>query len=71
MVALSDLSLRQASSAAIFQRGTSYAASGAVEVVDEDPMPEPALHAQVTGTDTHDTEVWIEDDNIAGKCDCP
>ena len=69
--ALGDASLRQASSATIFQRGKAYATSGAVEVVDEDPMPEPALHAQVTGTDTYTTEVWIEDDAVAGSCDCP
>ncbi|MBE0549653.1 MAG: SWIM zinc finger family protein [Rubrivivax sp.] len=68
--ALSDASLRQASSAAIFQRGKAYATSGAVEVVDEDPMPEPALHAQVTGTETCTTEVWIEDGAVAGSCDC-
>jgi tetratricopeptide (TPR) repeat protein len=69
--ALGDASLRQASSAAIFQRGKAYATSGAVEVVNEDPMPEPALHAQVTGTETYTTEVWIEDDAVAGSCDCP
>jgi len=69
--ALSDASLEQASSAAIFQRGRTYAAAGAVEVVGEDPMPEPALHAQVKGTETYTTEVWIEDDAIAGNCDCP
>ncbi len=69
--ALGDASLRQSSSAAIFQRGKAYATSGAVEVVNEDPMPEPALHAQVTGTDTYTTEVWIEDDAVAGSCDCP
>jgi hypothetical protein len=69
--ALSDASLRQASSATIFQRGKAYAASGAVEVVNEDPVPDPALHAQVTGTDTYTTEVWIEDDAVAGHCDCP
>lgn len=68
---LSDASLRQASSAAIFQRGKSYAASGAVDVTSEDPMPEPALHAQVFGTETYSTEVWIEDDAVAGACDCP
>ena len=71
LLALSDASLRQASSAAIFQRGQSYAASGAVEVVDEDLMPEPALRAEVTGTRTYTTEVWIEDDAAAGSCDCP
>ena len=32
--ALGDASLRQSSSAAIFQRGKAYATSGAVEVVD-------------------------------------
>lgn len=69
--ALSDASLRQASSAAIFQRGKTYASSGAVEVVGEDPLPEPALHAQVSGTDIYTTEVWIEDDAVAGSCDCP
>ncbi len=69
--ALSDASLRQASSAAIFQRGKAYAASGTVDVVDEDPMPEPALHAQVSGTHIYSTEVWIEDDGVASSCDCP
>jgi uncharacterized Zn finger protein len=57
--ALGDASLRQASSATIFQRGKAYATSGVVGVVDEDPMLEPALHAQVTGTETYTTEVWI------------
>lgn len=69
--ALSDASLIQASSAAIFQRGETYAASGAVEVVDEAPLPEPALHARVAGTETYTTEVWIEDDAATGSCDCP
>jgi uncharacterized Zn finger protein len=68
---LSDASLRQASSAAIFQRGKNYAASGAVDVTSEDPMPEPALHAQVSGTEIYTTEVWMEDDAVAGDCDCP
>ena len=71
VLALGDMSLKQTSSAAIFQRGKAYATSGAVEVVDEAPMPEPALHAQVTGSETYTTEVWIEDDDLAGSCDCP
>lgn len=45
--------------------------SGAVEVVDEDPLPEPALHALVSGMKTYTTEVWIKDDAVAGSCDCP
>jgi uncharacterized Zn finger protein len=69
--ALSDASLRQASSSAIFQRGKTYATSGAVEVIAEDPLPEPMLHAQVLGTELYSTEVWIEDDEVAGNCDCP
>ena len=69
--ALSDASLRQASSAAIFQRGKTYAASGAVEVISENPLPEPLLRAQVIGTELYTTEVWIEDGTVAGQCDCP
>lgn len=69
--ALSDASLKEASSATIFRRGQTYAASGAVEVTEEDPLPEPALHAQVMGSEMYATEVWIEGDAIAGSCDCP
>ena len=68
---LSDAALRSASSAAIFNRGRAYARSGDVEVLDEDPMPEPALYAEVAGSETYMTEVWIENDAIAGRCDCP
>ena len=69
--ALGDDWLKQASSEAIFQRGRVYAASGAVRAESEDPMPEPALRAQVFGTKPYTTEVWIEDDGVAGSCDCP
>ena len=69
--ALGDAALEQASSAAIFQRGRTYASAGAVQVLSEDPMPEPALHARVAGTELYATEVWIENDAVAGDCDCP
>jgi hypothetical protein len=69
--ALSDASLKEASSAAIFRRGQTYAASGAVEVTEEAPLPEPSLSAQVMGSETYSTEVWIESDALAGICDCP
>ncbi len=69
--ALSDAALKEASSATIFRRGQTYAASGAVEVTEENPLPEPALHAQVMGSEMYSTEVWIEDDVLAGTCDCP
>lgn len=71
VLALGDASLRDASSPTIFQRGKAYATSGSVEVVAEDPLPEPALRAEVTGTEIYTTEVWIEDDALAGSCDCP
>src|ERR1700748_1216493 len=70
-LALDDAALEDASSAAIFRRGLAYAASGCVEVVAEDPMPEPALRALVTGTEIYTTDLWIEDDALAGDCDCP
>ena len=69
--ALSDAALRQASSDAIFRRGRDYVASGAVEIIEEDPLPEPALSATVQGSQTYVTEVWIESDAIYGNCDCP
>lgn len=68
---LSDAALKEASSDAIFRRGQNYASSGAVEVTEEDPLPEPALRAQVVGSELYATEVWIEDDAVAGSCDCP
>lgn len=69
--ALGDAALKDASSAATFRRGQDYVFSGAVEVTGEDPLPEPALRAQVMGSEMYVTEVWIEDDAIAGTCDCP
>ncbi len=69
--ALDDAALEAASSAAIFKRGRSYADSGCVEVLAEDPLPAPALRALVTGTEVYTTEVWIEEDALAGDCDCP
>lgn len=68
---LSDAALTQASSAAIFLRGVRYAADGTVTVLGEDPLPEPGLQAQVDGSDTYCTEVWIEHGAVAGDCDCP
>lgn len=68
---LSDDTLEQASSAVIFGRGRSYARGGQVRVSGEDPLPEPALRARVTGSEIYTTEVWIEGDAIAGECSCP
>jgi len=61
IAALSDSALRRASSAAIFQRGKTYATSGAVQVLSEEPGDTPAIYAQVAGSDTYETEVWIHE----------
>lgn len=70
IAALSDSALRRASSAAIFQRGKTYAGSGAVQVLSEEPGDTPAIYAQVTGGDIYATEVWIHEGEVDGACDC-
>src|SRR5205814_626668 len=70
VAALSDGALRGASSSAIFQRGQTYAASGAVEVSREEPGDTPAIYATVTGTEPYRTEVWIQEGEAGGACDC-
>lgn len=68
---LADAALRGAAGASVFERGRAYMEDGAVEVLGEDPLPEPALRAQVAGSELYGTEVWIEGDALAGQCDCP
>ena len=70
IAALSDNALRRASSAAIFQRGKTYATSGTVQVLSEEPGDTPAIYAQVAGSDTYETEVWIHEGEVEGACDC-
>jgi len=70
-LASDDAALEGASSAAIFKRGRAHADSGCVQVVAEDPPPEPALRARVTGTELYTTDVWIEGGGPVGECDCP
>ena len=70
IAALSDNALRRASSAAIFQRGKTYATSGAVQVQSEEPGDTPAIYAQVIGGNTYETEVWIHEGKVEGACDC-
>jgi hypothetical protein len=67
---LSDAALIQASSPKIFERGKTYASSGAVSIVGEAGDPKPAIHAEVAGTEIYKTTVWIEDGDPAGSCDC-
>jgi hypothetical protein len=71
VAALSDSALRRASSSATFQRGSTYASSGAVEVRSEERGDTPAIYATVNGTEPYSTEVWFHDGEVGGTCDCP
>ena len=68
---LSDAALIQASSPKTFERGKTYASAGAISILAEESEPRPAIYAEVAGTRTYTTTVWIEDANAAGSCDCP
>jgi len=70
IASLSDGALRRASSSAIFQRGKTYASSGAVEVQSEESGDTPAIYATVNGTQPYSTEVWVHDGELGGTCDC-
>lgn len=70
VVALGDSALRSASSSATFQRGRTYASSGAVEVQSEEPGDTPAIYATVNGTEPYSTDVWVQDGEVGGSCDC-
>jgi tetratricopeptide (TPR) repeat protein len=67
---LSDAALRAISSPKILERGATYALSGAVRIVGEDLKPVPTISAEVDGTGTYSTRVWI-DGRVHGTCDCP
>jgi hypothetical protein len=67
---LSNAALRDVSSPKILERGTTYAHSGAVRILSEDLEPVPTIHAEVDGTATYATRVWI-DGTVDGSCDCP
>ena len=67
---LGDAELHDVSSPKIFQRGITYALSGAVRVLREELQPLPTIHAEVDGTATYSTSVWI-DGGVDGACDCP
>ena len=72
---LSDAALRQLSGTAVFARGQTYAASGAIETLEEPalaPGEQAALQAVVQGTQAYQVRVWLdEDDDLDGECDCP
>ncbi len=67
---LSDAALKNLSSAKIVERGVTYARSGAVCVLGEESDLTPGIHAEVNGTETYSTRVWIEDNEVDGECNC-
>lgn len=73
--ALSDAALRDAAGAAVFARGQTYAASGAVQETELAYLERGArieLRATVMGTQPYGCDVLVsEDDEVAGDCDCP
>jgi len=71
LTALSDAALKRASSAAILQRGQGYAQSDAVNAIEEETGQMPAARATVLGTQPYEVEVWVDDGELGGLCDCP
>jgi len=69
---LSDAMLKCASGSTVFQRGRAYASSssGAVQLGSEEPGKTPVIHATVQGTEPYATEVWIDEGEVTGSCDC-
>ena len=69
--ALSDAALIAASSRAIFGRGQTYAAGGAVGPLAPADAGTRGVAATVEGTQPYDVQVWVDGDEVAGDCDCP
>lgn len=73
--ALSDAALRDEAGAAVFARGQTYAASGAVQEAELAYLEQGAriaLRATVMGTQPYGCDVLVdEDDEVTGDCDCP
>lgn len=72
---LSDQALSDWAGDKVFARGKSYAASGAVQDLEDlPPTPDHLMGARATvhGTEPYSTEIWwLPDDDLNGDCDCP
>jgi hypothetical protein len=68
---LTDAGIVAASGPKVFDRGRTYAASGAVRVTEELRGVDMRIRGEIDGTQTYETEVWLEDGAIGGSCDCP
>ena len=68
---LTDAAIVAASGPKVFDRGRTYAASGAVRVTEELEGADARIRAEIDGTQTYEAEVWLENGAIGGRCDCP
>lgn len=68
---LTDAAIEALSGPKVFERGFTYAASGSVRVIGEEPDSGAHIRAHVVGTQTYETEVGLEDGDIHGYCNCP
>jgi uncharacterized Zn finger protein len=68
---LTDAGIAAASAPKVFDRGRTYAASGAVPVTEELQGADARIRGEIDGTQTYETKVWLEDGAIGGSCDCP
>lgn len=67
---LSDAALKHASSTKIFERGETYARSGAVRVLGQQHDPVAEIHAEVDGTETYTIRVSVDANQLQGDCNC-
>lgn len=72
---LGDASLRELAGDKVFVRGQSYAASGAVQALEDlPPAPGCLMGVQTTvqGTELYEAEItWFPAEGLEGDCDCP
>ncbi len=68
---LSDAALTALGCRKVFDRGRTYAASGAVRVIEESAGSTARIRAQIDGTQTYETSIRLDGDALAGDCDCP
>ncbi len=68
---LTDEALTSLSGPKVFDRGLTYAASGAVRVIEESQGIDARIRAQIDGTQVYETSISLDGDAIAGDCDCP
>lgn len=72
---LSDASLRDLAGDKVFARGQTYAASGAVQELEDLPPASGRLmgaQATVHGTELYSSKIeWLPAEGFEGDCDCP